>query len=641
MMSKYVRVAKSVYDKGTLLPVESYMDTVDYDKEYYVSTYLYNQNHYEQFKKSGSIKGISDVTSNMLWFDFDDETNPDASKKDAVEVIERLKAYGISEKNIEAYFSGRKGFHVVVNFNRQLTPSHIKAIVVNKFGKNLKTLDMSLYDTSQLLRIPGTKNPRSGLYKIPLTPKELASLTIDEIKKMATSLDNITNEFNWDEETLPEEFLKLENEVQKKEVLTKPTVPLEKPRHWKDYKWSLLQGNFEVGERHSAMMVIAATCRGLGYDSDTATAMCLAADAKHCELKKDSPIEDLESNIIPSIYSESWKGGQYSPHSDPWLAKYCEKNGFEVDSKSDDATIAIEDAFTLFKDYAMNIDELTVKTGIPAIDKKLRMTIGMVVGIVAAPGVGKTSLALQMLNSMSKRGEQAIFFSYDMYHALVIQKLVQHHLKVDGEEVFERIKNRDTEFEAQILKMLKEEYANVEFCFKQGQTPKDIEETIKQVEDRTGKKVRLAVIDYGELVMSDFSDATAASAQVQHKLREIANTYNLCVLSLLQPNKMSGSPADSIKSYRAAKGSSAIEQTVSVMLGMSRPGYDPDHPEDDKFITINALKVRMGSLFSTDLHWEGFTGTVREMTVEEKDHLHQVRERIKAEEESSKDSSWS
>jgi hypothetical protein len=636
-MARYVRVCKRFDDRGVLIPEAKLNDQIDYNREMYVSTYFYNEDHYRQYKERGSVAGIRDVTTNMLWFDFDSEGDTERARQDAVELTNRLKKYGVKEKDIEIYFSGNKGFDVRVGLNRTLTPQQVKALVIHKFGKGLDTLDHSLYDANQILRVPGTKHQKSGLHKIPLTTDELRTLPVEKIRDKAKSLDNVTEEFHWDYVNVDEEFLKVEKVEEPKKELVKIDLH-DKPRHWKDYKWALLQGYYEKGERHSAMMVIAATCRGLGYDAETATAMCLAADKKHCERTEDHPIEDLESNIIPSVYSTTWQGGQYSPQNDPWLAKYCERMGFET-GNDDMPTIAIEEAFTLFRDYASNIDELTVKTGIAALDRKLRMTIGMVVGIVAAPGVGKTSLALQMLNNMSKRGEQCIFFSYDMYHALVIQKLVQSHLKVGGDEIFDRIKNGDPEFEDQIIKMLKEEYANVEFCFKQGQTPKDIEETIKMVEGKTGKKVRFIVIDYGELVMSDLSDPTAASAQVQHKLRAIANTYNLCVLSLIQPNKMSGTPADDILSYRAAKGSSAIEQTVSVMLGVSRPGYDPRHPEDDVFMTVNAVKVRMGGLFSVDLHWDGPTGQVRELLIEEKEQLERVRNRKK--EEDGEDDNWS
>jgi replicative DNA helicase len=311
-----------------------------------------------------------------------------------------------------------------------------------------------------------------------------------------------------------------------------------------------------------------------------------------------------------------------------------------VSKESDDLTMEITDAFDMFRDYALNIDSLTIKTGIPSLDKMVRMTIGMSVGLVAAPGVGKTTVAIQILNAMSKSNEQSIFFSYDMYHALVLQKLIQKHLHMSDEEIFDKFKKNDVEFEKQVKNVLSEEYKNVDFCFHTGQTAMDIEETIKYTEEKTGKKPRLIVVDYSELVLTDLSDMTASSSQVAQKLREIATKYNICVLVLMQPNKMAGSPADELTSYRNLKGSSSSEQALSVILGMSRPGYDPRRPHEDRFITIKCLKNRMGGLFTLDLGWNGMTGDIHEMTDEEENLLNEIRQRKENEENKTGDD-WS
>ncbi len=261
-----------------------------------------------------------------------------------------------------------------------------------------------------------------------------------------------------------------------------------------------------------------------------------------------------------------------------------------------------------------------------------------------------TSLCLQILNSMSKSNELAVFFSYDMYHSHVIQKLIQKHLKIEEEQIVNAFKNNDEVVINKVKNVLETEYKNVEFCFKTGQTHLDMIETIKHAEEKTGKKCRLAVVDYSELVITDFSDPTQASAHVIQKIREIAISYNLSAIVLLQPSKMTGTPADEIKSYRSAKGSSSIEQACTLMLGMSRPGYDPRHPEDDRFLTISCLKNRMGGLFALDLHWDGLTGTIRSLTDEERDHLNAIRLAKEMEQENpgggrrrgnSNDSDWS
>jgi replicative DNA helicase len=135
-------------------------------------------------------------------------------------------------------------------------------------------------------------------------------------------------------------------------------------------------------------------------------------------------------------------------------------------------------------------------------------------------------------------------------------------------------------------------------------------------------------MDYNELVITDYSEPTVASAFVAQKMREIAQRMDIACLSLFQPSKMAGSPADELTSYRAAKGSSAIEQSVSVMLGLSRPGYNPKDPDNDRYATLSCLKNRMGPTFSLDFHWTGLTGSVRNLTEEEQSDLKKLRENI-------------
>ncbi|NJO64176.1 MAG: hypothetical protein HC836_40195 [Richelia sp. RM2_1_2] len=58
--------------------------------------------------------------------------------------------------------------------------------------------------------------------------------------------------------------------------------------------------------------------------------------------------------------------------------------------------------------------------------------------------------------------------------------------------------------------------------------------------------------------------------------------------------KVYSSPSDEIRTYQGAKGSGAIAQAMTLMISLSRPGFNPRYPEDDKYFTINALKIEMG-----------------------------------------------
>ena len=153
-------------------------------------------------------------------------------------------------------------------------------------------------------------------------------------------------------------------------------------------------------------------------------------------------------------------------------------------------------------------------------------------------------------------------------------------------------------------------------------TIKDLKRTIAQREQVLGEKIGLVVVDYIELILSDKSDATQASAEAAQGLREIANSGKVVVV-LLQPNKMSSKADEAPKTYNAAKGSSAIAQAVTSMMGCFRPGYDPEDPTMDKFFGVAILKNRMGPLGTCYFNWHGPTGRITEMEDIERQELDQ------------------
>lgn len=635
-MSKYVRLTRTVSDKGILVtPEDVPLYIKDNTVDHYVSTYYYNQDHYNQFQQTGSVKGFKDTKADKIWWDFDDAENLKNAKLDTIELINRLNKQNI--KHPEIYFSGRKGFCVIVNLSKELTRKQVENFAL-RMAKDLKTFDPTLYDESQLLRIPGTKHQKTEYYKTPLTYTELVGLSKTELLEKAKKKLSL-------KEASPSRFInELEDHLfEVKEVVEEmkqnalATFDLStKPRNWKASKWALMQGFFKQGERNQTMMILSATCKAMGYDDITSYYMCKSALQKSWERygKGDFTKEELWSIIERTFEKDNI--GQYSEKDDAFLIKKAEELGIKELTTSN--TVDIKGALKIHESYAKNINNLTLKTGIAELDRKLRITVGMSWGIIAAPGVGKTTIALNMLHSMSKSGELCIFFSYDMYAPLVVQKIIQRHWEEDDmDEVFRRYEAGDFEYTTKIHELVEKEYPNVEFCFESGQNIDDIYRTIREIEQKRSKKCKFVVIDYNELVITDVSDPTQSSNYVAQKIRELASKEQVCVLSLFQPSKLTGDPSTEIMSFRAAKGGSGIEQSVSVMFGVSRPGFNPRKPEDDKYLSINCVKNRMGSIFSLDLYWNGYRGEVRSLSPEEKTDLRALR---KAKEEENSKKIW-
>ena len=148
----------------------------------YYSAYLYNTDKISEAELYGS-----------LYLDFDDQENLNNAREDVIRTLSFFKiVYQIPNDQIRIYFSGHKGFHMVIPGNvLGIEPDknlnnifkHI-AEQVKSFSEH-KTIDLGIYDNRRLFRMPNTINSKTGLYKIMITSNELYELTENDIKKLA------------------------------------------------------------------------------------------------------------------------------------------------------------------------------------------------------------------------------------------------------------------------------------------------------------------------------------------------------------------------------------------------------------------------------------------------------------------------
>ena len=122
-----------------------------------------------------------------LYFDLDGQYALD----DLKELLSFLLEHRCPDQAIRIYYSGSKGFHLEVPFEAlNIDPDQelnkIYEVIVKSIKKNthLPSLDTGIYDVVRLWRLPNSINPKSGLFKIPLTFEEIA-LSLDEIKELA------------------------------------------------------------------------------------------------------------------------------------------------------------------------------------------------------------------------------------------------------------------------------------------------------------------------------------------------------------------------------------------------------------------------------------------------------------------------
>ena len=641
---QYKVLINKVKGLRTLVPYNNEFYKSTFDKlianpsEQYESIYIYNQEHYDQFKKTKSLAGISGVKTDKIVFDFDSKESTELALKDTQDVVKRLKADGFQDDEISVSYSGGKGFHVEIRTDELFSRDQFEAIT-HSYAGDLQTFDTTVSDEQRVFRMPLSLNAKTNRFKIPVPIPDLlntettaqaiaeyaAAPSFEEDKATFLAVGVAKNKFK----------VKAPEKKQKEEVvqISQGGPDFSKNKTGLTHaKYALALGYFEEGERHEAVMILSATYLALGWEFDNAYRNIkgtLAQRRDRLGLKEMTKQEREELySEVSSVFSPEWKGGTYDETKNQLLIRT--KKRFNIEEKFEgNLLVSLSQVDNIFTDFAVNIDKNTLKLGIPSFDDSIRVTTSTLVSLLAAPSVGKTSVTFGILNSTSKDNIKSMFFSLDMAAPQVYQRLAQKHTGLGSKELFKAFQDGNKAITERVRKSLAEEYANVRFCFKGAMNVDIIREAIVREKEMTGEYPKLVVIDYLENVMTSLSnDPTIAKGFVARALKDMANEFAICILLLVQPAKITGGPSEPLNSYYNIKGSGLVAEASSQVFTMHRPGFNPTDSSDDNYLNLTVVKNRMGELGSFDYHWTGLTGHIRELVQEEREHLEALRKQI-------------
>lgn len=138
---------------------------------------------------TGSVSGYTGPAYTD-WIPIDiDAPDLQTAQDNAICLIERLELYSIDTNACRYYFSGRKGFHIMIPSGMAgIQPSEdihrrLRYIATNLAG-DVK-IDTAVYDKVRIFRLPNTVHGKTGLYKIELYDFEVRNMTPTEIRAMA------------------------------------------------------------------------------------------------------------------------------------------------------------------------------------------------------------------------------------------------------------------------------------------------------------------------------------------------------------------------------------------------------------------------------------------------------------------------
>lgn len=266
------------------------------------------------------IAGTPDL-KDFVWI-----KNLEQSRTDAAKIINFfMSRFGLTEDEIRVFFSGSKGFHILVNpIVLGIKPDRLLhrffKVIANylEVQLGLKSLDTgSIYGKGRMLRLVNSIHHKSGLFKVELTHEELKGDLYNIIKELAKSpradfypegtqdlqLNVVANEWYLQKVLEFNEAKKLEEEKasMKDEVLSSMEgTPV-------CVEFILDRGILKNGDRNKATMALASYYKDIGTPQED-TCRYLADWAKKIPASMTSSsaseVEASTISCVKTVYQE-------------------------------------------------------------------------------------------------------------------------------------------------------------------------------------------------------------------------------------------------------------------------------------------------------------------------------------------------
>lgn len=191
-------IIESVKNRGKIVEAGS-IKPIARDYEYYISLFPYEKSIIDYVKINGTVQNHKGKHAcNYILWDIDRENDLEGARNDTLTLLNYWQSeFGLSPDDTWIYFSGNKGFHVVIAAATygQLEPSEIMGESIKRAAIEMAgsvKIDSVIYENHRIVRVANSKHAKSGLYKIELSYDELFSLTIPELQELAKEPRTLT-----------------------------------------------------------------------------------------------------------------------------------------------------------------------------------------------------------------------------------------------------------------------------------------------------------------------------------------------------------------------------------------------------------------------------------------------------------------
>ena len=326
--------------------------------ECYATYMLYTEELSNYLQSHGSVAGYDGAAyAHYLPLDIDSKELEKAAQATG-NMLNYLRTLGFDEESALVYFSGSKGYHIMLSsavfgeVKPEKRLNQIFAELRKEFAYKAgieEYVDMQIKDKLRLLRLPNTINKKSGLYKVQLSWEQALKMSQEEIREYAKRPGKLWGTDrsglipSKDEEITPDKramelYKRAEKRISEKgaegaaheipaispylQIQIKRDSGSEKGRDMAgvmeaicDARKAMFRG-VEVGERNNACVRLTSALRIAGAGEKEALAVMLDWNKNKAGLAEREVIA-----TIRSVYSRALPYDYGC--TDPLIAKYC------------------------------------------------------------------------------------------------------------------------------------------------------------------------------------------------------------------------------------------------------------------------------------------------------------------------------
>lgn len=262
-----------------------------------------------------------------------------------------------------------------------------------------------------------------------------------------------------------------------------------------------------------------------------------------------------------------------------------------------DKSMSPNEAEQRLRDFYQRIEDWGVRTGYDSLDNVVgELYPGMVVTVLARPGIGKSILALNLVAKwLDTPGQWGVMFaSLEMGDTLATDRLI----RITEGWTLPEIRHA---MRANHAPPRYRELTSARYCLyaKSRSSLSQIEAAMLDWQRQYQRPVRVVALDYFQYLKGEPRESLyEKGARLSRELKEFAKDHDLIVFNLCQVKRgEEGGKGSECPTLEAARDSGTIEENADVVLGLWRPKETP------QILSCKGLKVRQGEVGRTAELW--------------------------------------